>query len=69
MFYKRLWLLITNVYQRNITKSTELNKAEPYNTCDKRTFLTILFTCRPKYLLLKMALVEIILPKINGRGG
>ena len=35
---ERLWLLIMNLYQSNITKSMERTNAEPYNTCDQRIF-------------------------------
>ena len=69
---KRLWVLIINLYQSNIAKSTERNKAKPYRTCDQRTFHTIPFACRPKYLRYILPCSRssvIILPKINMRGG
>ena len=40
-----------NSYQSNISKSTERNNAEPCHPLDHHTFIMILITFRPKYLL------------------
>ena len=63
---KGIIFLITNLYQSNTTKPTERNKAEPNNTCDRRTFPT--FYLQAKLSPLEIALAEIKLPKINRRG-
>ena len=54
MLQKRLGVL-----QSNVTKCTGRKKAEPYNTCNQR-----IFCLQAKVSPLKIAMVEIILPKI-----
>ena len=57
-------VFIKDLYQSNITKFTERNNSEPYNACDQRAFLRY-FYLQVKVSPLKIALVEILLPKIN----
>ena len=36
---EKAMIFTTNLYQSDVTKSTERNNTEPYNTCDQHTFL------------------------------
>ena len=66
---EKAMFFITNVYQSNITKSTDRNRLNHTIHAINIPFLLYFLFAGQKVSPLKIALVKLILPKINRRKG